>query len=447
MGEPAYASTALARLTSEAMHLEVYVPSGEAAATPHTFATLIGEQCARLGVELPLAVHELEVLLLMCPRDQWFVLCSGEEPTAPMDGAVELLVPVPVATARQRALGRRHAVRAGTLLARLHPGVPGAAGRDLRGRAILPRAPREARLPQGANTGIGEGGTALVACCDGEVLLRNLQIDVVPMYVHEGDFTRQEAPLRTPGAVFVTGSVREQATIEAAGEIYVQGDVYRAQLRSRGGSITVVGAIAGAPSDPCQVRAHGDIVCGSTLHSRLTAGGNIHLHDMARQSTFRAVGALFLTGDMAACLQEVRLQVEGGIFPPRIAPAIRATPLSEIPRQHVRVSTRLRALMALHGAPPLTFRACAILNLSISGARCHLPDRECALEPGTIVQLKFMLPDSTDFMAVIAQVARQITAEVVGVEFLQMTQQDQDHLTTYCLQLLLKRTRVPGAPA
>jgi hypothetical protein len=432
----------LVRLTPDAMHLEVCIPGAVAAVAPHSVAMLIHDQCADLDVQLTLPIHELEVLLLMCPRDQWFVLYSGTEPLPPVDGTIELPVPIPIATARLRARARRNAVRAGATLARMHPGVPGTPGRDLLGRIVVPRPPRDARLPQGSNTVLADDGASLVAACDGEVLLRNLQIEIVPMYVHEGDLTSESPPLKRPEAVFVTGSVGAQAAIEAGGAIYVQGDVHAAQVWSKGAGVTIMGAIIGSEHGQSLVRAHGDISCGAVSRSRLTAGGSIHLHDVARQCTLRAAGALFLPASVDASLLDVRLHIEGGLFPPHLTASVREDPTGA--RQHVRVAMRLPAFIAVHAAPPLTFRTCTILNLSVTGARCHVPTYPQGLEAGAIVQLKFVLPDGQDNTLLIARVANVIAGNVLGLEFLQLTQADQDHLTTYCLQLLLKRMQGPA---
>ena len=276
----------------------------------------------------------------------------------------------------------------------------------------------------------------------GEVLLRNLQIEIVPMHVHEGDLTAQDAPLVTQQAVFVTGAVREQARIEADGEIYVHGEVRNAQVWSRDQAITVVGAVSGTAQEPSVLRAHGDILCGPVTHSRLTASGDIHLRGVARQSTLRAGGSVYLPDSLESSLLDVRLQIEGGLFPGQLSSTL---PELADTRQHVRVSMRLRALLAVHHSPPLAFRTCTILNMSVSGARCQFPNRDHRLEPGMLVQLKFMLPDSRDYTLVVARVAREITEHVIGLEFLQITQRDQHHLTTYCLQLLLKRMHGQGS--
>jgi hypothetical protein len=42
----------------------------------------------------------------------------------------------------------------------------------------------------------------------------------------------------------------------------------------------------------------------------------------------------------------------------------------------------------------------------------------------------------------IARVARIITTGVIGVEFIQMTQQDRQHLADLCVRLMLKRTHI-----
>ena len=353
---------------------------------------------------------------------------------SPHDGHVELVLPIPVAAAQRGVQGRRQAVPAGAVLARWSTsGSPGARPGAAR------KLSREMRLPQGPNTEVSADGTQLIASCAGEVLMRNLLVEIVPMHIHEGDITGDSALLRTPDAVFVTGSVEEHAQIEAGGEVYIQGHVSDAQIRSGGSGITVMSYVSGQVHQPTILRAAEHVLCGPVRHAHVIAGGDIRLFAGAWQATLKAGGNVYVPQSLEHSLLDVHLHIEGGLFP---------TPLSIEPdsivaqdRQHVRITTRLRALIALHGTPPLTFHSCTILDLSVGGARCHMHSAFPEPAPDAIVQLKFVLPTSGDYVLIIGRVVRRIADGVIGLAFLQMTQRHQQLLTTFCLQLLLSRAK------
>ncbi len=371
------------------------------------------------------------------PRAGWLDLLRGATPTNPVDDRIELLVPIPVAVGARGVHGRRQVVRAGALLARRRPGAPGAAGHDVLGRQMPARPPHESKLPQGANTSIGEDGLSLFAACDGEVLLRHLRIEVVPQYVHEGAVPSGDLSIRVDTPVFITGSVEAGAVVEAEGDIYIQGSVREAEIVSRSGGITVMGNIAGAAGRPSVLRAGGEVVCHSVRYGKIRTAGDLRLHAEAWQSALNVGGNLYLDGQFEHCLLEVALEVEGGIFPRMEVDAPPAPIPSE--RQHVRVATSLRGRLALHAAPPLRFQPCAMVEISAAGARCRLQEGDLEPLPGAILQIKFPLPNSRDQIQGIARVARLIGRRLISIEFLQMTQRDQNLLSTYCLRQLLNR--------
>ena len=98
-----------------------------------------------------------------------------------------------------------------------------------------------------------------------------------------------------------------------------------------------------------------------------------------------------------------------------------------------------RKEIASHGMGVLQFQTCTVLDLSTGGARCVLHSKDLDPGPGSVVQIKLTLPDYRNQMFIIGRVSRKIGEGLVGVTFLQTTQRDQNRLTDYCLQLVLKR--------
>ena len=133
------------RLSANDMRLEAYLAS-EPADTA-AFVALIREQSAALHVSLPLNDAEIAARLPSWRVGEWNQLASATPPGQTVNGRVELLVPVPVASRGDQIAGGRHSVRAGTALARLKKGTRGASGHDLLGRELHARPPREPQLP------------------------------------------------------------------------------------------------------------------------------------------------------------------------------------------------------------------------------------------------------------------------------------------------------------
>jgi len=427
------------RLSPDHMHLEVRF-TGEAHGTPRAqiVATIL-EECVRLGVTTPPTSKDISTFLSTGRPGEWAVLHKGTQPGPPVDGRIELLVPVSVAGARQ-VQARREAVEAGTILARRIPGTPGTPGCDLQGQPILPRAPKEPRLPRGPNTLAGEGGTSLVAACTGEVVLRNLQVEIVPAIKHAGDIIASLEFVNHTLPIFIEGSVLEGSRVETDGEIYVAGDVVEAELVSRSSNARVAGNLSGSAQRPCTVQAAGDVTLNQARLARVSAGADIRVQARAWQCTLLAKGDIYLAGTIGRSLIDVQVDVEGAIVP-QIEPENKVQ-ADDLPRerQFVRVPCRLPALWALHGSPPLQFHRCTLYDISVGGTKFVLEARDGRLLPGAFIQVKFILPDGGGQLVAIARVARTDKHGVVGLRLIQVSQRDLTRLTTYCHQLMLRRS-------
>ncbi len=446
-----------ARLSADAMRLEVRFTSEAASMAPDVLYGLVLQRMAALAVRSRLSRSAVTGLLDKGGTDKWLTLLEASAPSAPVDGRLELLVPVSTPSARGTLPGNRHAVIAGTVLARTVRGVPASPGLDLCERTVPPRAPHEVRLPQGQNTEIGADRTQLLATCDGEVRLRNLQIEVVPGHVHGGDVPTRATVTERSLPLFITGSVLPGAEVHCDGDVWVQGSVLEARVISAGGSITVIGDVAGSAASPCRLQASGSVTCGPAQHSIISAETDIRVLARAWQCTMHAGGNVFLSRTMAESLADVDLHVEGGVLP-ILEPETRLTAVRP-ERKHARVGSRIRASIALHSITDLQFRPCTVLDLSTGGARCAVHGKEPDPSPGAVVHMKLPLPDYRGCTYLIARVSRNIGQGVVGVTFLQMTERDRDRLTDYCLQLVLKRPHqllaskrlrgkgVPGSPS
>ena len=131
------------QLSADAMKLDVcftrqalHVPRAE-------LIEELGAQCAQYGLVFTPTLPYLDILLTKFSPGTWITLLKGTESAAPVDGRVEVLVPLQVAGTRIGARPRKCVVRVGSVLARRLPGAPGKPGTDLLGRDVPARTPIE----------------------------------------------------------------------------------------------------------------------------------------------------------------------------------------------------------------------------------------------------------------------------------------------------------------
>ena len=430
------------RLSPDAMYLEVYLAEGTAEPAIADAVALIKDECERLGVAMPKAADEIAALAQSWQSGTWNRLISAVAPTPPVNGQVEILVPVAVSQHGGGAQRAPYDVQAGTPLARLKRGTVGTPGQDLLGRAIPARVPREARLPQGQNTHVSDDGKQLLAACAGQVVLRDLRLHIVPpsvpMHQHHGDLTAAHGPLRSALRVLVTGSVCAGAVIETDGDIHIQGDAHCAEVTSRAGSIIVAGSVSGTAARPSIICAGKNVSCHTIRYAQVQAAGDLHLGESAWSSKLSIVGDLYLPSTLAACLLDVELMIGGAVIP---APeTLLSFPPPPAERQHLRAGLTIGALLALHDTPPLTFQSGFIEDISVGGLRFRAADAGAMpATPGAVMQVKFTPPDGLGQIVAVARLIRVIAPGVMGLNFMQMTQRDRDRLSKICRHLILAR--------
>ena len=156
------------QLTPDRMHLAIRLDPAAFDRPRAEIIALIQRRCRKLALCLPCDGTMVEGYLRLCSPGAWVTAVSGTAPPPPRDGYVELFLPQSMAMDDDLGVRRRHAVRAGEVLARLHAGIPGSSGQDLCGHVVAaPRRPAEARLPQGEGTETSADGTTLLAALDG----------------------------------------------------------------------------------------------------------------------------------------------------------------------------------------------------------------------------------------------------------------------------------------
>ncbi len=434
------------RLAKDARRLQIVLPADALPVPTAVLLALIRAHCANQNIDVKLTQEELEARLRTCVYGSWLTIGEATSPTPSTDERIRILVPVLTGRKRRKHDAAAYAVQRGTVLAVRVAGVLGAPGRDLLGREIPPRTPRPTPLPNGPNTLISEDGQSLVAACDGLVVLRQLQLHVLPLTVHKGDLKAEDGVLRAEGALIVTGAVQENASIIAGGDIEVRGDVHSASIQSATGHIAVAGVIEGTARQQSILHAGGTITCDRVRHTMLHAGVDIVVRSNAHHTRLEATGDVYLPQSLERSLFNVSLAVGGGVVVPvEILPPEPDAPKE---RRHTRIALTVPAEIAEHGPPPLVFRQCMIAELSPGGTRCQLGPEGEVPAPNSAVQVKFVLPGYHDQIVVIGRVAHVAAPDTLGLAFVQITERHADLIMQwYIAQLRNLKPQDLGTPA
>jgi uncharacterized protein (DUF342 family) len=118
----------------------------------------------------------------------------------------------------------------------------------------------------------------VTALRDGVVSLTSQGIDVLPLFVHEGDVTLRTGNLHTHGSLQVKGDVGAGFSIEADGDVDVQGCIFGSNLQVGGNARIGLGA-----QQESRIEACGDIRCRhATSSTLLCKGALVALDELVR---------------------------------------------------------------------------------------------------------------------------------------------------------------------
>lgn len=175
---------------------------------------------------------------------------EGTPPKPGTPGRVEMVVDIGLAAATEvdadhvdfRERSAVKVVRAGDLLGRRVPPVPGTPGRDIFGQPLPPPPSPDATLQPGRNVQV-RGGTEYFATEGGCVVVSNGQISVDQVFERDGDVDMTIGNISfLQGAVRVRGTVRDGFRVSAGSDLWVGGAVEDATLDA-GVRVTVQGGV------------------------------------------------------------------------------------------------------------------------------------------------------------------------------------------------------------
>lgn len=178
-------------------------------------------------------------------------------------------------------------VKAGDLLATLHPEVPGKPGTNVHGENIKPAQVKPAAIKYGANTILSEDKLTLTAEKAGHVTLKEGRVTVSDVFTVE-NVDVASGNIDYEGSVVVNGIIASNFSVKAGGNIIVKGIVEGATLEAgadvilevgvkAGGNIKAGGNVVAKFIENATVSARGSINCECILHSTVTSGTEINV--------------------------------------------------------------------------------------------------------------------------------------------------------------------------
>ncbi len=159
--------------------------------------------------------------------------------------------------------------KAGDVLARIIPEVPGEPGADIYGKQIVPRPVKRQVLKYGRNIDISEDRNTITTKVDGHVSLVDGKVFVSDVYeVKNVDVSTGN--IEYEGSILVTGDVASNFEVKAGGNVVVNGLVEGARIIA-GGNIIIAKGMNGAGKG--YLKAGGDVVVKFLENVRVVAAG------------------------------------------------------------------------------------------------------------------------------------------------------------------------------
>ncbi|MDK2932312.1 MAG: uncharacterized protein PWP27_122 [Clostridiales bacterium] len=177
-------------------------------------------------------------------------------------------------------------VHAGDVLITAIPPTLGTPGTNVFGEEIAAIPGKPAIFPKGKNVEISEDGQKLLASIDGQVVIVDKKVNVLPLYEVNGNVDNSTGNINFVGNVVVKGNVLTGFTIESGGTVEVQGVVEGATIKAAGdivlrrgmqglnkGVLISDGNIIAKYIEHSRLTAKGDIKCEAIMHSMIECGG------------------------------------------------------------------------------------------------------------------------------------------------------------------------------
>ncbi|HPT61231.1 MAG TPA: FapA family protein [Bacillota bacterium] len=262
------------------------------------------EELQRLGIEVPV-YHDVVQQACSELKSGKFVIARGVPPVQPEDGRVQLvcdLVTKPVFPYDDERVDFRErmriaAVEPGDVLAQWHPPKFGKPGRNVYGKEIVPRRPKDGMIRPGRGVKLVENGRIAVATISGRPVYRHGVLSVNQEIVIKNDVNMSTGNIRFTGDVTVLGDVADAMEVESGEIVDIKGSVYHARIRAgshiRVGNKTIGSRLIAGIMQP---GFHEAIVTlghiGKTLDNVVAALEDVKTHSADSSSTSNREGYL-----------------------------------------------------------------------------------------------------------------------------------------------------------
>lgn len=163
-------------------------------------------------------------------------------------------------------------VHAGDLLGEKIPATAGVDGQNVFGLMLVSKAGRDVKLAGGKNVKVDHEAGKMTSEIDGQVLLQNNVVTVLPIFEVKGDVDLSTGDIDFIGSVLVMGSVGDGFEVKAGGNIEVRGIVNSSKLQAAG-SILVRGGILG--KDAGKVSAGTSVATKFVENAHVQAGEDV----------------------------------------------------------------------------------------------------------------------------------------------------------------------------
>ena len=196
-------------------------------------------------------------------------------------------------TADYHDLGLVINVKKGELLAEIIPPTKGIPGKTVTGKIIPAKDGKEARIRTGKNVIISEDGYKLYAWIDGQPVLYDRKLSVLPILEIKGDVGPATGNIEFLGSIVVLGNVKSGFAIKANGDLQVNGIVEAAEIEA-GGNIIIKRGVQGQGKGI--LKAGQDFKARYIENTTVEAGENINIAEASMHSCLLAGKNIKLDG-------------------------------------------------------------------------------------------------------------------------------------------------------
>lgn len=219
--------------------------------------------------------------------------------------------------------------KAGDVLAKLTPAVPGEDGMTVLATKLKPREVKNLKFRFGKNIDISEDMRVLTSKVNGHVTLVEGQVFVSDVLAVE-NVDNSTGNIEYEGSVEIHGNVQSNFSVKAQGNIVVNGLVEGAYLEA-GGDIIIARGMAGMSKG--EIKAKGNIVAKFFENAHATAGGYITtesiLHSNVSAGSEITVGGRrgFITGGHVIAASQIKVKTLGSAMGASTIVEVGADPL------------------------------------------------------------------------------------------------------------------------